>query len=687
MSLSSPPAASPRRWLERPGNREEWEQLRKALDLAEGFQFFALQMADPKDEIEIETLLREEAGHQERTLVAIDLARPGAGSSRVGDLLDEMARAPRPCWFFLHGASTLADRPGEIGRLFLFLNQKRDVIAERSAAPLLLALHRDEWATFRRSAPDFWSIHQSVFRFGGAGSETLLLWTEEVQARRIWALRMSRRVGAWGEPPDVTPLPALPESADPPALTANLETVRERLVAALSKPGARVLVTGDDGNILVRGVVRELRRSFPEGVFLGRPEESGSSKRSAAKLAARILKSLHPLTDLFYDDDTVLRLFQEGATGSRALIVLQGVEDLKVLDRFGFSGSLSIVATGFGRAPAGWVMLDASGPSRLHLRREDDSALLTSATTWLSPNPGAVGSVADSLAALLELADGQDERARVGLARALSPDPGEASDAALFIARCCLAALDGLAPHLPLLEEAIHAVRQRGERPQLAWMLASLAALLLRLDPGRSERLAEESRRIAQELFLPETEAEALDVLAGATLLRGDARQAESLLEAALRLRLTVHGDSHPAVALTWERIAQTFEIRGEWAKALEIYGKRQLPIYEGLGDGRGRARTYGHLARIHRLLGQLDESIGLRRSEEIPLYDLAEAVREGVIARFHLAEEYLERKQEGDRAEAVRLLQRASRTADALELPEALAIHETLERLEGESS
>lgn len=750
MPLSPLPAASSQRWLERPGNRGEWEQLRKALDLAEGFQFFALQVGDLAAEAVLESLLQDEATRQGRTLVPIALSHSPAGTSSVGKLLEELSQAPRPCWFYLHGTSRLADCPAQLGELFLFLNQKRDVIAARAAAPLLLVLHRDEWGLFRRHAPDFWSIYQTVFRFEGVGEETRPSWTEDPESAREWArLRTRRLFFALGELVHAPhPLPTLAELG-PPAVRFPGRSERKRLVAALSHPGAKVLVTGPPGSgksALVREVAHQLAPSFPDGVFFLSPDPAEEDHPVFAT-QRRALETFWPKADLAYSNATLMRLFHAGTAGKRALIVLDEVEHPHLL-RFLMPGEpLSLlVVSQLGNAPLEWKRLKlgsrlalgelgtSAAPVRylspgegLHrptnkanaliafvesftrnhdLSRQNARAqemalqaamtILMDRAEWaMTVDPALLAQretvrlLPDCLAALGALKLGRNAEARDLFAKALEDSSQETPghEVASFVARSFLAATEGLENYLSALEDAAEEARRRGDPGQLAWRVATLATLLLDRDLRRAEDLAEESRSLAREIFHLETEAEALDILAEVALLRGDGRRAESLERRALEIRQILHGDSHPAVALTWGRLAEALEVQGESTQALSLYRERQLPIYEGLRDNRGRAQAYGHMARIQGLLGRLEESIRLRRDEEIPFYELAGAQREATVARFHLAEALLERGREGDRVEALDLLRLASQTAEALNLPEAHAIREALTRLEDEPS
>ena len=158
-------------WLAAGQTREEWERLAAAVELGEGFQLFALQVPDPHSETVLVDLLQAFTGELGWHLERLDLSALRAETAVV-ETLAAIDRAARPC-VFLSLSGALLGTAGELSELFLYLNQKRDVLAERIKAPFLLSLHPEDWLLFRRRAPDFWSIHQSMYRFSGVLRESV----------------------------------------------------------------------------------------------------------------------------------------------------------------------------------------------------------------------------------------------------------------------------------------------------------------------------------------------------------------------------------------------------------------------------------------------------------------------------------------------------------------------------------
>ncbi len=164
-----------RRWRERSENRTEWAQLADALDLATGFQFFAIEVADPTAELFLGELLVENARSGGLVPTQIDLSQLDPEEPPVGALLRTLQAAERSSLFYVYGGAQRHGDTNWLQEYFFYLNQKRDVAAGNAAAPLLMALHRNDWRVFRSSASDFWSIRQSLFRFTAAASAEILL--------------------------------------------------------------------------------------------------------------------------------------------------------------------------------------------------------------------------------------------------------------------------------------------------------------------------------------------------------------------------------------------------------------------------------------------------------------------------------------------------------------------------------
>ncbi|MFE4514033.1 CHAT domain-containing protein [Kitasatospora sp. NPDC056783] len=103
-------------------------------------------------------------------------------------------------------------------------------------------------------------------------------------------------------------------------------------------------------------------------------------------------------------------------------------------------------------------------------------------------------------------------------------------------------------------------------------------------------------------------------------LTRGETRQAESLLHQAREL-FTDLGDTREA-AVTWGKIADVLQQRGEVEEALRIRREVQLPAYERIGDTREAAVTWGKIADVLQKRGEVEEALRIRREVELPAFE-----------------------------------------------------------------
>ncbi|MEW2387064.1 CHAT domain-containing protein [Streptomyces venezuelae] len=103
-------------------------------------------------------------------------------------------------------------------------------------------------------------------------------------------------------------------------------------------------------------------------------------------------------------------------------------------------------------------------------------------------------------------------------------------------------------------------------------------------------------------------------------LTRGEIAQAEKLLQQARQL-FTDAGEPG-SVAVTWGRVADILERRGEVDEALRIRREVTLPVYERIGDTREVAVTWGKIADILQQRGETDEALRIRREVELPTYE-----------------------------------------------------------------
>ncbi len=273
-------------WLERGSNREEWERLACALDLAEGFVFFCVQTGDRLADRHLEALLRGVAESNDLAFAQFELGP----DTTVAALLRWLRTISAPALLWVHRL----DADVELGELFSLLNQKRDVIAELADSPLVLAMHALDWAEFRRRAPDFWSIHQIVCRFSPG---------REIQPRRfVHHEPVVRSVQAspsgWRLAPDaLARLPGRP--------LFGREAEINALISALARPGAKILIHGPAGvgkTALLRQVVPHVRARFPDGIWwvpfdAGRKDPSARAQEVLTRLANELLPSDEPSAD------------------------------------------------------------------------------------------------------------------------------------------------------------------------------------------------------------------------------------------------------------------------------------------------------------------------------------------------------------------------------------------------------
>ncbi len=314
-------------WLERGSNREEWERLAGALELADGFQFFCAQTGDRIADQYLGEFLRELAsrehlGFAERTLGA---------DAAVADVLSWLRSVEAPALFWIHRAADDA----ELGEFFSLLNQKRDVVAKLASSPLVLGLHALDWNLFRRHAPDFWSIHQIVCRFT-PGREA--------------ASRPFRRLAR-------EPSPARTRASGWRLASEALKHLNGRklfgrdseisfLISALARPGTKILIYGLTGigkTVLVRHVVQKLVPYYPDGVWwVAFDLCHGDPETRAREILGRLLDELLPSTEPHRDP---VRRFRAVTASMRALFVFEDVDGASVVESLAPGGTSSVIFT------------------------------------------------------------------------------------------------------------------------------------------------------------------------------------------------------------------------------------------------------------------------------------------------------------------------------------------------------
>ena len=126
-------------------------------------------------------------------------------------------------------------------------------------------------------------------------------------------------------------------------------------------------------------------------------------------------------------------------------------------------------------------------------------------------------------------------------------------------------------------------------------------------------------------------------------------------------------------------QIATILFRRGELDESLRIRRDEQLPVYERLGDVRSRAVTMGRIADILFLRGELDEALRIRREEELPIYQRLGDVYGLIAGRANLGLLLIQRGRAEDAEEAAQLLSWSLAEARRLQIPEANSITEIL--------
>lgn len=365
MPLSGASETLVRRWVDRAENRSEWERLRVALSIAEGFQLFALQVGDPITEHFLEMLLKSEAGDNGVELAEFDLSQPPEEGPIVSALLRALEAAPRPSWFFLRGCSMFREDQSALAELFLYLNQKRDVVSKTAGVPFLLSLSPEGWLLFRQTAPDFFSIHTSVYRFSGAEirrEERLREASEEAFLWQTFAEFVALRFLRSALPPN-----SLRKQVWPPPARDGLigrDSERKTLRTWLAQPGARILVQGLGGvgkTSLLRAIMEEMPSGYPDGIFYFSLRNGGDVPR----IMAEVVESLRPgLLAPLVRRSVLEAMFRDATAEARVLLVLDDAEDLGALERLAPSPPSAVLAAGrAGPAPDGWrgLSLDLLG--------------------------------------------------------------------------------------------------------------------------------------------------------------------------------------------------------------------------------------------------------------------------------------------------------------------------------------
>ncbi|SHM48262.1 CHAT domain-containing protein, partial [Actinacidiphila paucisporea] len=150
----------------------------------------------------------------------------------------------------------------------------------------------------------------------------------------------------------------------------------------------------------------------------------------------------------------------------------------------------------------------------------------------------------------------------------------------------------------------------------------------------------------------PSVHAAVLYDHANRLITRGEVDQAEALLHQA-RQMFTDAGDTL-SVAVTWGKIADILEQRGEVDEALRIRREVTLPAFERIGDAREAAIAWGKIADILEQRGEVDEVLRIRREVELPVYERIGDTRSTAVTWGQIAD-ILQQRGEVDEALRIR--------------------------------
>lgn len=331
-------------WLARGDNLSEWHRLRQALALADGFTFLAVKAEDVAAEHMLAQLVTEEAASRGIAVRGFDLGNASTDRHVVTHVQDEIAQSPTPRWFYFFGGPQASARAAELGRAWLLLNQKREVISEQAAAPFILALHPQDWLTFRRNAPDFWSIYQASFRFGPARALTAAHADspapEPLAHVRPPPIETSSSPSGWRLDPARAEFSA--------GNFVGRRSMERFLLASLRESGARILVTGTGGmgkSVLVRHVVAQLFGHYADGIWwVPMQELPGSAQERVGEALGRLIGDLLPRTQPPAALDERARLFRAVTDGRQMLFVFDDIDDEGVLGHVIPGDSASVIA-------------------------------------------------------------------------------------------------------------------------------------------------------------------------------------------------------------------------------------------------------------------------------------------------------------------------------------------------------
>ncbi len=137
--------------------------------------------------------------------------------------------------------------------------------------------------------------------------------------------------------------------------------------------------------------------------------------------------------------------------------------------------------------------------------------------------------------------------------------------------------------------------------------------------------------------------------------------------------------DELEAEAITRRNLCEVWHRVGKGGQALEVLHKRVLPVFKTLRNRKEVAETFGLIADILEMRGELDQALAIRHDEELPIYEQLGDVRSLLVGRTNLALSLWQMDSEKNREQVQELLCMALGEAGRLQLPEAEQIAGTL--------
>ncbi len=362
MSLENRAAAE--LWLALSENRNAWQRLQQVLELADGFQFLPVHLVNAAAEDLLRPLLTEWCRQEGKHMAGFRLDEPAGDESLLSLILQELQSASRPCIFFfpcgkaLYRGMRTPEGQAKLRDFFLFLNQKRDVIAHRADAPLVISLHPQDWKEFRRHAPDFWSIHQAVWRFSGPVAEAQGL---------PFSLDASLEARETTNEPLELSSPTAPRlaSAARPASFIGRQRELEIITATLRSGSGHVVIEGVAGigkTTLALEAAHQLRSIFHDGV-LAFDLAGVVDPASTTPVMSRVIRHFLPRRPISAGGGTRSLYLEATRKGRSLLLILENVDNASVLKELepGRGCSLLITSRGSLQLPSVYRRVSLSG--------------------------------------------------------------------------------------------------------------------------------------------------------------------------------------------------------------------------------------------------------------------------------------------------------------------------------------